>query len=95
MRIKIECISKLKEAIGSSLLNEVNDVKTLRNFIAQLESMQTTDFATEIHRIKEKIKLIQDVSEANENKKQHKQNLEVLENLDSRISIASDYDCKF
>lgn len=52
--------------------------------------MQTTDFAIEIHRIKEKIKLIQDVSEANENKKQHKQNLEVLENLDSRISIASD-----
>jgi hypothetical protein len=80
----------LKEAIASSLLNEVNDVKTLRNFIVQLESMQTTDFAIEIHRIKEKIKLIQDVSEANENKKQHKQNLEVLENLDSRISIASD-----
>ncbi len=50
----------------------MSDVKILQDFIAQLESMQTTDFNLEIHRIKEKIKLVQDITDYIENKKNSK-----------------------
>lgn len=72
VKVKVDCISKLKKAIGSTLLDEMSDIKTLQNFIAQLESMQTTDFTLEIHRIKDKIKLVQDVIDYTENKKNSK-----------------------
>jgi hypothetical protein len=58
--------------LQSSLLDEVTDVKTLRSFINQLEALQTTDFKLEIQRIQEKIKLMQEVSEANENGKRQR-----------------------
>ena len=72
VKVKVECISELKKAIGSTLLDEMSDVPTLQNYITQLESMQTTDFSLEISRIKEKIKLIKDVTEYTENKKHSK-----------------------
>ena len=72
VKLKVECIGKLKEALASALVNEVTDVKTLRSFQSQLEAMQTTDFSLEISRLKEKIKLMADVSETNENKRHAK-----------------------
>lgn len=78
--MKIDSISALKSQIKSILL-EKNDIKSLKEFLKTLEDLETVNFQEEIHKIKEKIKLIVDVKNIIENENQIKQSIEMLEQV--------------
>jgi hypothetical protein len=60
-KLKVDAIRKLKNVVKSALFDKVADLKLLKEYLKEMEEMETVDLGLEIHKVQEKIKLIEDV----------------------------------
>lgn len=76
------------------VLTEEFKMNKLREYLKLVDEIENVDFTTEVRRVEEKIKLLEQTSQIAKNEGRQKTNVEHLEELSQKVREEADSHCQ-